>query len=98
MAVERIAFLSVKNDPNSEEQRDVFYIFDVIFSPFLWLWVPFLTVDKFVYFYLGVGRSSSRALSIHLFVRLQGQLDVARSLGLLLCIDLRGQRVRGQQD
>lgn len=54
-------------------------------------WVPFLMLDEFVYFYLWVSQSGSRALSSHLFVRLQGQLDVARPLGLLLGIDLQWQ-------
>lgn len=55
-------------------------------------------MDGFVYFYVGVGQSGSGALSSHLFVRLQGQLNVTRPLGLLLGIDLRGARVRGQHN
>lgn len=63
---------------------------EAIFSLFLWLWVPFLIVDEFVYFYLGVGN--------RLFIRLQGQLDVAWPLGLLLGVDLQGHGSKGQQN
>lgn len=40
----------------------------------------------------------SIALCSHLFIRLQGQLNVALPLGLLLGINLRGTRVRGQHN
>lgn len=59
-----------------------------IFS--LWLLVLLVDVDELVYFYSCV--SGSRAFSGRLFVCLQGQLDVARLLGLLLGVDLQGRR------
>lgn len=40
---------------------------------------------------LSEGSSGSRAFSSRLFIGLQGQLNVARPLGLFLGIDLQGQ-------
>lgn len=51
-------------------------------------------MDGFVYLYLREGQSDGRAVSSSLFIRLQGQLDVARPLRLLLGIDLWGQRLK----
>lgn len=49
-------------------------------------------MDQFLYFYLEAGQSGGGALISYLFTGLQGQLDVARPLGLLLGINLQGQR------
>ena len=51
----------------------------------------FIIVDGFVYFYVGAGQSGGGALISYLFKGLQGQLNVARPLGLLLGIYLQGQ-------
>lgn len=74
-----------------KDHKALLDIWEAIFNLFLWTQVPFLIVGEFVYFYLGVGQSGSRALSRLLFIRLQGQLDVARPLGLLLGVDLQGK-------
>lgn len=52
----------------------------------------FFIMDQFLYFYLEAGQSGGGALISYLFTGLQGQLDVARPLGLLLGINLQGQR------
>lgn len=55
-------------------------------------------MDQFVRLYVGAGKSGSIALRSHLLIRLQSQLNVALPLGLLLGINLRGTRVRGQHN
>lgn len=55
-------------------------------------------MDQFLYFYLEAGQSGGGALISYLFIGLQGKLDVARPLGLLLGINLQGQKVRCQHD
>lgn len=57
-------------------------------------------VPRYGWIYISIfsRESGSRAVSSSLFIRLQGQLDVARPLRLLLGIDLRGERLKGQQN